>query len=128
MGLVPFVMIGFTGIPYLTLIKMAVLPALLYFFNIGLYVVLEARKRDIAALPEKEPIDFKEMFHALFLFLAPMSIILLLLFQGSSIMMVGFWAIIGAIGASLIRKKTRPSIETIIDGFVKGAKEGAALA
>ena len=42
MGIVAFGMAGITGIPYLEIISMALLPALLYFWATGLYVYLRA--------------------------------------------------------------------------------------
>lgn len=119
MGIVAFGMAGLTGIPYLTIITMALIPAILYFLSTGLYVYFWAAKLDLGRIQEK--VDIKELMFSAPLFFTPILVIIYLLTKGFTIMNVAFWAILSTIVVSLIRKKTRPSFSTIIDGFIKGA-------
>lgn len=125
MGITAFAMAGVTGIPYIKICTMAVIPALLYFFNVGVYVQLQAIKQDIRFTGEKA--DYREILITAPGILIPFIVIVALLGLGYSVMYVAFWAIVSVVGLSLIRKKTRPSLKKIIDGFVQGALLGAQI-
>lgn len=47
MGAVAFIMVEFTQIPYLTIVKVATIPIILYFITIGVFIHFEAKKYDI---------------------------------------------------------------------------------
>jgi TRAP transporter 4TM/12TM fusion protein len=126
MGVIAFVMAGVTGIPYIKICAMALLPAILYFGCCGLYVYLRGEQR---RLPKKKAtIDTKELFYQLPLFLGPLALIVILLICGFSVMYTAVWAIISTVVLTMIRKKTRPSLRQYIDGFVQGARNGAGIA
>lgn len=56
MGAGAFVMASYTQIPYLTIIAVSVLPALLYFLTVGFFVRIEARRLGLqVARDENEP-------------------------------------------------------------------------
>jgi TRAP transporter 4TM/12TM fusion protein len=130
MGMVAFAMAGLTGIPYLKIVLMAIIPALIYFFNVGLYVYFLASKRNmpLTVADGHEKIDRNEWFFMAFNFLVPILVIILLLVLGYSINFVGFWAIISVLAVSLLRKKTRPSLRTYVDGFIQGTHQAAVIA
>jgi len=125
MGIVAFGMAGITGIPYLTIIIMAVIPALLYFWAVGLYVYFRAGQLNIKAISE-EGVDIKELLFSLPSFITPFIVILALFIKGYSVMYVAFWAIVSSVIVSFLRKD-RPSIGQIIQGFVRGARAGAGI-
>ena len=125
MGIVAFGMAGITGIPYLMIITMALIPALLYFWATGLYVYFRAGQLGIKGL-EAEKVDIKELLFALPTFAVPFIVILLFLIKGYSVMYVAFWAIVSSLVVALLRKN-RPSFGQIIMGFVKGAWSGAGI-
>ena len=127
MGIVAFGMAGITGIPYITIISMALIPALLYFWGTGLYVYFRAGQLNISGVDEQEgKIHVKELLLSLPSFIGPFVVILFLLIKGYSVMYVAFWAIICSIVISLL-KKDRPSLDQILQGFVKGARAGAGI-
>jgi TRAP transporter 4TM/12TM fusion protein len=125
MGAAAFVMAGITGISYFRIIVVAAIPAILYFFVVGLYAQLQAIKLGIKPLPEK--IDVKEMLSTSYLFIIPISILVILLAVGYTPMYVIFWTIISVIVLSLLRKETRPSLTQWAEGFSSGAKLGAQI-
>jgi len=125
MGITAFAMAGVTGIPYIKICAMAVIPALLYFFNTGIYVQLQAVKQNISLAEEK--VDTRELLKTAPVILIPFILIVVLLAIGYSVMFVGFWAIFSVIVLSLIRKKTRPSLGDILEGFRQGAFLGAQI-
>ncbi|MFO7996800.1 MAG: TRAP transporter fused permease subunit [Dehalococcoidia bacterium] len=126
MGILAFLMAGYTGIPYGQICLMALLPALFYYLNTFLYVLFQAGKMKIGKL--KAQIDRRELMFDLPKFIVPFGVIIYLLVMGRSVLMVGFWAIISTVAMSLIRKKTRPSLMQLLDGFVDGSTNGALLA
>jgi len=129
MGMVAFAMSGLTGIPYLKIVVMAIIPSLIYFFTLGLYVYFVACKRDMAVMDGEtaETMNRREWFFAAINFLIPIAVIISLLLAGYSINFVGFWAIITTIAVSLLRGKTRPSLKTFVNGFVQGTRQAAVI-
>ena len=125
MGIVAFGMAGITGIPYLTIISMALIPALLYFWATGLYVYFRAGQLNISGIAG-EKVSVKELILSMPLFVTPFVVILTLLIKGYSVMYVAFWAIVSSIVVSYLGKD-RPPIGQILLGFVKGARAGAGI-
>lgn len=54
MGAGVFLMVAFTGIPLVDILKYSVAPALLYYISLYFYVDIKARKRGLAGLPREE--------------------------------------------------------------------------
>lgn len=125
MGITAFAMAGVTGIPYIQICAMAIIPALLYFFNTGIYVQLQAMKGEISFKGEK--VDKRELLLTAPVIVIPFSLIVVLLSKGFSVMYAAFWAIASILLLSLIRKKMRPSFRDVIDGFKQGAYLGAQI-
>jgi TRAP transporter 4TM/12TM fusion protein len=125
MGIVAFGMAGMTGIPYLKIITMAVIPALLYYWATGLYVYFRAGQFQIKSVSD-EKVDLKDILFTLPSFITPFIVILALLIKGYSVMYVAFWAIVSSIVVAFV-KKDRPSIWAVVEGFVNGARAGAGI-
>ena len=130
MGMTAFAMAGLAGIPYINIMKMALLPGAIYFMTIGLYVYFVAGRRNMTVQDQKpsgEDVDLRELAISSINFIVPLASIVVLLMKGYSINYVGFWAIVITVFISLIRKKTRPTLTQYINGFVEGARQGAAI-
>jgi len=125
MGIVAFGMAGITGIPYLKIIVMAIIPALLYFFALGLYVYFRAGQLRIAKLPP-EKINMKELISSAPSFVGPFVVILVLLINGYTVMYTAFWAVVSTVVIAFLRKD-RPTFEALIKGFANGARAGAGI-
>lgn len=103
MGAGVFVMAEITGEPYLTIIAVAAVPALLYLLSIGMIVHFEAKKNGIVGLPAAElrrPVDvFREgWFHIL-----PFVVLLGLLIRGHSPDWCAVMAIASVVGINWVR-------------------------
>jgi len=125
MGIVAFGMAGITGIPYLKIISMALMPALLYFWATGLYVYFRAGQLKIKGM-KTEKANVKELLFSMPTFVIPFIVILVLLIKGYSVMYVAFWAIVSSMVVALLGKN-RPSLGQILMGFVRGAWAGAGI-
>ncbi|MDD3845700.1 MAG: TRAP transporter fused permease subunit [Syntrophorhabdaceae bacterium] len=126
MGMSAFAMAGMTGIPYITIAKMAVFPAILYFGIVGLYVYLVAGKHRLP-MAAREPVDGKELAISSINFVVPILLIVVMMARGFSVNYIGFWAIVTTVGIALIRKKTRPSLKQFVNGFVSGTIQAAGI-
>ena len=128
MGAGAFLMAEFTQTPYLEIVKISFIPAVLYFFSVILFVHFEAQKQGIWGLPkEKLPSlgqTVKEGIH----FIIPVAILIAVLVMNYSPMMAGFISILAVYCTALIRKRSRISIGTLIKTLEKGARNAIMVA
>jgi len=125
MGIVAFVMSQYTGIPYIRLIKMAIIPALLYYSCIGLYVHFLGKKLKIKVYDKP---DIKKIITGAPIFLFPIFILIWLLVKGHSLRFTIFYVIVSLVAIALFRKETRGNLSVWIEGITKGAILGAEIA
>lgn len=122
MGAAAFLMAEFVGVPYIDIVKAAVIPALLYFTGICLGVHFEAKRNNLKGVPRSQLPKIwtilKERGHLAL----PLIAIVYLLVAGYSPMRAALVAIIMSIAASFVRKATRMKPIQIIQGLEKGAK------
>jgi len=126
MGASVFVMAVMIGVPYVELMILGFIPALLYYYSVGLGVQVIALKEKILA--PKEVINSKLILNRAPVFLIPLTIIIVLLLMRFSPMYTAFYAIIAALVLSFIRKETRPTWSRLAQGFANGAVIGAKIA
>jgi TRAP transporter 4TM/12TM fusion protein len=128
MGAGAFLMAEFTQTPYLEIVKISFIPAVLYFFSVILFVHFEAQKQGIWGLPkEKLPSlgqTVKEGIH----FIIPVAILIAVLVMNYSPMMAGFISILAVYCTALIRKRSRISIGTLIKTLEQGARNAIMVA
>lgn len=128
MGIGAFIMAGMTNVPYIQICIMAILPAIIYYLCIGLYTYIRAGQLNIGTMrTEDEKGNTRELLLEAPKFVIPLAAIVGVLVAGYSVMYAAFCGIISLILISLIRRKTRPSLDQIIDGLVKGAVTGAGI-
>ncbi len=125
MGVLAFFVAGLAGIPYIKLCAMGLITGGLYYLNVGAYAYLLGAKRGIGKM--KVSINWKEFGLTAPPMLIPFAVIVGLLLMDHSVMYTGFWATVSLVLATFLRKGTRPSLKTLIDGFVSGAKAGAEV-
>lgn len=122
MGAAAFLMAEFIGVPYLEVVKAAVIPALLYYSGIWIAVHLEAKRKGLKGIPRNELPSLKDVFLERGHLALPLVTIIYLLVEGQTPTKAALWAIIIAIGASMLRKSTRMKPIQIIEGLENGAK------
>ncbi len=122
MGAAAFLMAEFIGIPYIDVVKAAVIPALLYYSGVWIGVHLEAKKNGLQGIPRSELPKFTELLIQRGHLAVPLIVIVYLLVAGYTPMKAALWAIILAIGASCLRKSTRISFMDVFNGLEKGAR------
>ncbi len=120
MGAGAFIMAQITQIPFVTIIAVSVLPAILYFASIGFYIHIHAKKynleiqeNDVKLLP-----ILREGFH----FLIPLSTLIGLLIYGFTPTYAAGIAIIAIIGASYLTKHKRMGIKEVLGALALGSQ------
>jgi TRAP transporter 4TM/12TM fusion protein len=122
MGAGAFLMAEYTGVPYLDIVTMALVPALLYFLTVYLFVDAIAAKRGMRGQPRSElpsiPAVLRDGGH----FLLPLAVLVFYLVQGVSPTRVGFVAVVAVFLVSLFRASSRLSPGVWVDTLVRAAQ------
>lgn len=122
MGAAAFVLAEFSGIPYLQVIKYALIPGVLYYLAIFFAVHFEAVKSGIKGLPKDQlPHLGKTLLSGGYLLL-PIVAIVVLLVAGFTPMYAALGAILTTVVLSWIKKETRMGIKEILNALEKGVK------
>ncbi len=126
MGAGAFIMASYTRIPYVEIIAVAALPALLYFFSVGFYVRVAARRSHVETVTlESRPFIeiLREGWHSLL----PIAALVALLIYGFTPTYAAGIAIISVVLASWL--STQPmKPDAILDALALGAKNMATMA
>lgn len=125
MGAAIFLMVGFTGIPYFSIMLAAAIPAILYYLSVGLYVQFQAVKYGIARVTE--PVNTRELLLNAPTFVLPLILLVVLLGLGFSPEYAVVRALFAIVAISMIRKGTRGSWASWIKGLTEGAETGAQI-
>jgi len=128
MGAGAFLMAEFTQTPYLEIIKIAFIPAVLYFFSVILFVHLEAHKEGIWGLPKEDLPRMGETIKKGIHFIIPVGILIIVLVMNYSPMMAGFIAILAIYFTALTRKESRISFKTLLMTLEQGALNAVVVA
>lgn len=122
MGAAAFLMAEFVGIPYIDVVKAAVIPALLYFTGVWIGVHLEAKKLGLKGISRDQLPKVGKIFFERGHLAIPLVAIIYLLVSGASPMKAALWAIFMSIIASMLRQNTRISFKDIVKGLEDGAR------
>jgi TRAP transporter 4TM/12TM fusion protein len=128
MGAGAFLMAEFTQVPYLDIIKIAFIPAVLYFFSVILFVHFEAHKQGIWGLPKEELPRIGETVKEGIHFIVPVGILVTVLVMNYSPMMAGFVAILSLYVTALFRRRSRISFRTLLKTLEQGARNAVIVA
>jgi TRAP transporter 4TM/12TM fusion protein len=128
MGAVAFLMVQYSGIPYLSIIKHALIPAILYFTTAFFMVDLEAAKNGIKGLKEDELPLWREKLFLNVHMVIPIIILLYLMVIGRTLFFAVTTSIFSTVAASLLRRSTRLSPQDILAALANGAKGALVVA
>ncbi len=97
MGAAAFLMAESLGLPYITIVKAAVIPALLYFTGIFITVHLEAKKLGLKGLPREELPRFLPLFLRKGYMILPLLIIIVFLCIGRTAVYAALMGIVSVV-------------------------------
>jgi len=126
MGVAVFLMAGFLGTTYSSLMATALLPALCFYLTVFTGILLMAQREKIPMV--SLDVDKKELRVGAPLFVIPMALIFILLMWHYTPAYAAFFATAALLLIAFSRKITRPSLKDLTDGAIKGACIGAGIA
>lgn len=106
MGAAAFIMIEFTGIPYIEIIKAAAIPAILFFVAQYIVIHYESKRRGIHGLPRHRLPKVMKLLLTQGYLLAPILLIFVILASGLSPIRAAVWAIGATIAVNLLAQLT----------------------
>ena len=120
MGAAAFLIAEFLKVPYLTVLKMALLPACLYYLSLFFMVAIDGRKFSIDQRSTETNTSGKELIRDCYFFFPLIGIVGMLLFGFSPILSV-FWAIVIAIFSSYLGTNSRLGVRRLCLALSKGS-------
>ena len=128
MGAGAFLIAEFLHLPYVEVAKAAVLPALLFYLSLMSVVYFTAWREDLRIQAgEKLP----NLWHTLLQYghmIPPLIVLVVMIFNGRSLMLSAFWAMGLTVGLSLLRSHTRFSLSKLISALEEGARKVIPIA
>ena len=122
MGAAAFLMAEFVGVPYMEVVKAAVVPAILYFIGVFLGVHFEAKKENLVGTPRSKLPSARAIMHEEGHLAIPLLAIIGLLASGYTPMKAALGGIVISIATAMLRENTRMTFGDIVDGLIKGAR------
>ncbi len=122
MGAGAFIMSQWTQIPYLTIVGVAIIPAVLYFVSVAFFVHLRAKKDGLAPLEKHEipsvwPV-LKQGWH----FFIPIGVLMGLLIVGYTPTFAASAGIVAIVASSWLNPKTRMGLKDVLDAMAAGSR------
>jgi TRAP transporter 4TM/12TM fusion protein len=130
MGAAAFVMAEFMAVSYLTVIGIAILPALLYFLAVFIAVHFEAKRVGLKGLPKPDLPRMGEVLKARGHQFLPLVVIVGVLVAGYSAPYAATLGLLSVVPVALMRKTTRSeiTIPLIVEGLIDGVKNSLQVA
>jgi len=128
MGAGAFIMAQWTGIPYLHIIAVSAIPAVMYFLSVGFFVHVRALKRGMKAESDEDIPKVKTVLKRGAVFLLPVILLVFLLIRGFTPTYAACVAILSIIVVSWFRKETRMGVKDILDALYIGARNSVSTA
>lgn len=127
MGAGAFIMAEYVGLPYSTIAKAAVIPALLYYLSIMLSVDSIAVKTGIKGLTKEQLPPIKNVLGINLLNAVPISILIGLISIGFSATKAAVYCIVSILIIAFTQKDNRPTIKKILTALEDGSAAGVAI-
>ena len=127
MGAGAFIMADRLGVPYADVVKVAIIPALMYFGVMFLFVDILARKHGIGAMGADEIPRFRAVMKAGWHFLAPLVLLIVLLLNYMHPAQAGLYACGSLLAVAMLRASSRLGVRDLFEVFVLAARNTLAV-
>ncbi|MBW1973329.1 MAG: TRAP transporter permease [Deltaproteobacteria bacterium] len=128
MGAGAFIMAQWTGISYIKIIAVAIIPAVMYFLSVAFFVHIEALKYNLKPIPKDQLPKLGKVLKDGIQFILPIAILVILLVTGYTATYAAAIGIVAIVVSSWIRKESRMGIRDILDAMYIGAKNSLSTA
>ncbi len=125
MGATAFVMAEFLSVPYRTIALAAIIPALLYFYAVGAAVHFEAKRAGLKGGVEAP--DIRGLLLRSYLFIIPMTILVVQIMLGYSPMRAAFWSIVSMLALRLLDRKNPLKLADLYAGLATAARSAVGI-
>lgn len=124
MGAAAFIMAGFLGISYTTVIIAAIIPSFLYYIALIFAIDIEAKKQGLKGISKENIPDVLQVLKERGVLIIPILVVIGTLLMGKTALFAGFAGIGSVIVASWLTKdkSTRITLRKVIEAFVDGGK------
>ncbi|MFW6344930.1 MAG: TRAP transporter permease, partial [Halomonas sp.] len=103
MGAGAFLIAEYTRMPYLEVVKVSILPAIMYFSTVYLFVHIIALKNGMQGMAKSELPQMRDVMREGWHFLLPLAVLVWLLAMSLSPMRVGFYAVVTMVVVAVLR-------------------------
>jgi TRAP transporter 4TM/12TM fusion protein len=128
MGAAAFFMVEFTGIPYIEVVKLAAVPAVIYFIAVLAMVHFQAARQRLQGAAAEDLPDWRVLLWEGWYLALPLVVLLTQLVRGYSPGVAAFWGIITAVFVSWMRARTRMGVRQIYAALIDGARNTLMIA
>lgn len=124
MGAAAFIMAGFLGISYTTVILAAIIPSFLYYIALIFAIDIEAKKQGLKGISKENIPNVVQILKERGVLLIPIIVVITTLLMGKTALFAGFAGIGSVIVASWLAKdkSARITLSKIIEAFIEGGK------
>ncbi|MDB1088982.1 TRAP transporter permease [Streptomyces sp. ACA25] len=122
MGAGAFVMAELIGVPYWEIVKVAIIPALMYFAVIFLFVDILARRHGIMGIPAADLPRLRDVLAGGFHFLLPFILLIVMLTQYYEPLIAGLYATVLLAVVAMFRASSRLSLRDVAEAFMLAAR------
>ncbi|MCD6364094.1 MAG: TRAP transporter fused permease subunit [Synergistetes bacterium] len=127
MGAAAFLMAEWLGVPYITICKAALLPAIFYYIALIFILDFEAAKLGIRGMSSEEIPYWRDVLKRIYL-LVPLVFFIIVLIKGYTPFRAAFFAILMSFALSFLRKDTMLTSRKLLDVAVVSAKRTVMIA
>lgn len=128
MGAAAFIMAEILGIPYISVCKAAILPAILYYVAVFTSTHVEALKTGLRGLRKDEVPGLASTMKGGFHFMVPLILLIAVLVKGYTPFRAAFIAIVALIAVAMLRKESRIGPRGFVETLVQGARNSIVIA
>ncbi|OOV77094.1 TRAP transporter permease [Mammaliicoccus fleurettii] len=130
MGAAAFIMAGFLGVPYTTIVLAGIIPALFYYIALVWAIDTESKKKGLKGVSKDSIPLIREVLKERGTLLLPIIVVIVALLIGKTAIFAGFSGIISAILASYLTKdkSTRVTFKKFFEALIDGAKGSIQVA
>jgi TRAP transporter 4TM/12TM fusion protein len=128
MGAGAFLIAEFLQVPYRDVAKAAILPAALFYFSLLLTVYLHAVRSGMTTNRDEPRPRLGSTLAQYGHMVPPVVVLVLLIYQGRSLMLAAFWSILLTLGCSLLRARTRIDVPRLATALEQAARNVVPIA
>ncbi|PMR72884.1 TRAP transporter permease [Billgrantia endophytica] len=103
MGAGAFLIAEYTNTPYIEIVKISILPAIMYFATVYLFVHIIALKQGMQGMTRSELPQMRQVMRDGWHFLLPLGVLVWLLMMHMSPMRVGYYAVVTMVAVAVLR-------------------------